>query len=76
MTLNREVILFVLNGMPYGKEVFVESGLLSGEYFSKNFIIRESEFYEFHVTITGGYSEKSYSNLTLSDVVEIISKGV
>jgi hypothetical protein len=76
MTLNRDIILFVLNNMPIGKEVFRESEFFSGEYLSDNFVVRESEYYEFHVTIWREKNSFSHSDLTLADVVEIISRGV
>jgi hypothetical protein len=76
MTLNKDVILFVLNNMPIGKEIFRESSFLSGEYASENFVVREEEYYEFHITVIGKHHSFSHSNQTLSDLVEIISKGV
>lgn len=69
--LNRDVILFVLNNMPENKNLFKASEYTIGEFFSDRFIVRESGFYEFYVVDT--QKDLTISDLTLSDVIEIIS---
>lgn len=69
--LNRDVILFVLNNMPEKKNLFQSATYNDGEFYSDRFIVRESGFYEFYVVDT--QKDLTISDLTLSDVVEIIS---